>query len=505
MNGASLGASLLVPTNTRTPYARRGQGLPSGQHTTKDDSKFTMVTSYVIYRHGSRGPKDSTAIKMNQAARWLQSNTVNRITKANRHRLQAFEEPWSDVVFKGYNQLNQIGKEEMTQLAVRYREHIARSMKEAALPAKGPLPDDTSVTEWVFFHSSTSRTEQSAAYFERAFRAGSASTLDTEPLDYYSGIDEWDGLKSSLLNLFDPISSDYDSSDGDSFDMHLENHPADSDYRVDKRVRHLKPYAACNAWADYVKSESTKQWVAKRWAVIDNRIRDSFSDLLQGIGLDPATLDVGRDLVPLYDLCSFSWAGSETPPSICQLFTMKDLQLLEYRDDIENYVNYSHGDEYIPNSAIPQINHRLSWPLLDYLYQAMKRVTKEHQEQLQNPWPKKPVSPRSTFYFAHARLIMLLLTTLHLYKDDVFSLVDPTEQQILGRRFISSAISPMAANIGFELWYHESGSYHLRFTHNEQVVVPEYEACNAQSGYCKFEELFKEIRSKYELNFDKSC
>ncbi|KAJ1929266.1 hypothetical protein IWQ60_001321 [Tieghemiomyces parasiticus] len=481
-------------TNTRTPYLYRGNDNPSASRASPKVDGYVQLGAFVVFRHGSRNPKASTAAKVHQTIDRWRVFINNAVHPATKHRLQYYHSCADYAVSARHNLLNPMGAWEMASLASRYRDQVLSRAGDRNPATARPLDEANLADRWEFVHSGTDRTEESAQVFKTVFLYGLgrySGTISNPPLSI--GEDS-NNDSCSPLNYSESPSK----GEGETFDMHLERgESGEVDARTDALVRKLKPYAASQQWIDYVLAKPTKDWLAERRAPIDTILRTSFEPMLRELGMDPLTFDVTRDLIPLYDLCSFELATAGPNPDSCLLFSERDLLYLEYRDDLENYVYYGPGCLGLGPSAYPAINQHLAYPLLEDIEMAMTELIRIDQQGFASTTATS--IPQGKFYFSHARLILLLGTLLDLYRDDeVFTKIMPTETEILNRRFSTSALAPMAANLGFELWRRPSSSdYYVRVTHNERTVVPNFPACSPTTGLCQYRAFFDQIRSLY--------
>lgn len=105
-----------------------------------------------------------------------------------------------------------------------------------------------------------------------------------------------------------------------------------------------------------------------------------------------------EDITAMYDLCRYTWDGiGNTPSPWCAVFSIEDLQVLEYIDDLRHYYRNSYGvSQY--SKKFGQI------PLADLL---------RNFEQAKKGKGKKIVS-----YFTHASMMDMILVVLNLNKDE---------------------------------------------------------------------------------------
>lgn len=156
------------------------------------------------------------------------------------------------------------------------------------------------------------------------------------------------------------------------------------------------------------------------------------------LGLDnsdndpPITPDV---LDSIYNTCRFENALNAR--SIwCDLFEQRDLEALEYIEDVNLYIKGAYG---------PKANPKQSCPLVKELLRAL------HEGTRLTPKDKK----RSYFYFTHAGPIQKMLVMFNLFRDDdSFSAkrISDFEQDLTvpkRRSWRTSFVAPFSANLVF--------------------------------------------------------
>lgn len=103
------------------------------------------------------------------------------------------------------------------------------------------------------------------------------------------------------------------------------------------------------------------------------------------------------NITTLYDLCRYTWSGTEKYSPWCSIFSQEDLEVLEYIGDLRHYYRSSYG--------IP-MNTKFAGPILWDLLKNFRKA------KLGNG--KKIVS-----YSAHETMTDMVLTALGLFKDDL--------------------------------------------------------------------------------------
>lgn len=159
------------------------------------------------------------------------------------------------------------------------------------------------------------------------------------------------------------------------------------------------------------------------------------------LGLDnsgknpPVTPEV---LESIFNMCRFENALKQDSVW-CDVFDQRDVEALEYIEDVNSYIKSAYG---------PKSNPRQSCPLVKDLLDAIEEGT-----QLNSTRRKK-----SYFYFSHADPMKKLLATFEMFKDDdSFSEKRITEfernlEVPKKRNWRTSVITPFSANLAFVLY-----------------------------------------------------
>lgn len=157
---------------------------------------------------------------------------------------------------------------------------------------------------------------------------------------------------------------------------------------------------------------------------------------LESAALSPKLLD------SVYQMCKFENALQDRSVW-CSLFEKRDVQALEYIEDVNSYFKSAYG---------PQANVNQSCPLVGHLLDAFHSVARE-QNQTSGAGPR-----RAWFYFSHADPMKKLLATFKMFRDDEsFSeqKLDRFVEELKvpkRRHWRTSIITPFSANLAFIMY-----------------------------------------------------
>jgi len=223
------------------------------------------------------------------------------------------------------------------------------------------------------------------------------------------------------------------------------------DYNLDKVLEarcykkmietYEKPFLEFHKICDDIRGgEKAKEPLVER--VKSPQLKKRIADrVAKRLGLDyrgdnaPVTVPV---LESIYNMCKFENAIKDDSVW-CKLFDKKDVQALEYMEDVSSYIKSAYG---------PRANPKQSCPLVGDLLEAFHEATKMSNSD------KK----RSYFYFSHADPIKKLLATFGMFRDDQNfseSKIREFEQDLKvpkKRHWRSSVIVPFSANLAFIMY-----------------------------------------------------
>merc|ERR1711902_170521 len=164
-----------------------------------------------------------------------------------------------------------------------------------------------------------------------------------------------------------------------------------------------------------------------------------------------------------WDMCRFEKAWhpfEQTLPGWCSIFSLEDLELLEWREDLKKY--YSDGMGY-------DINTKMTQPLFQDIFSKIDTANGQiaHQES------------KVFLHFGHSSGVLPLISALELYNDDRDLLASDWSNDRRDHKWRISDIATFGANIGVALYqcyedggYEPSGIYNLISSGCELIYFP---------------------------------
>lgn len=147
----------------------------------------------------------------------------------------------------------------------------------------------------------------------------------------------------------------------------------------------------------------------------------------------------------IWNMCKFETA-MRNESIWCSLFEKKDLEMLEYIEDVNTYIKSAYG---------PKANARQSCPVVGNLVESFQSTIRSYEEEGNQQGPRKL---RAYFYFSHADPIKKLLAAFGMFKDDESYTPDriadfESDLKVPKKRhWRSSLVSPFSANLAFVLY-----------------------------------------------------
>ena len=234
-------------------------------------------------------------------------------------------------------------------------------------------------------------------------------------------------------------------------------------------------YKLCDGWIHGVKKNVTA-----------NIHRDKFeqSELMQSVATSMSVL-LGinvtvDDLDMMYVMCNFDLAWSPTKISPwCRLFSDHDLQVMEYREDLEYFWIDGPGHDLNGDQACVLVKDMLD---------TFRDIAWGNNTQ------------NGTFYFAHSGTILKLLAYLSVF-DDVVEMKSDNFDQMNQRKWRTSEIGPFGSNIAFVLQKCDNKDFKIGLFINERLT----RILGCEEDWCplkNFIDLYPEIDN---CDFDKIC
>ena len=187
----------------------------------------------------------------------------------------------------------------------------------------------------------------------------------------------------------------------------------------------IRSYKLCEKWKTTVKKNPASFEERRKFEVSEpvELVRREMSEYL---GLQPILTLEELDL--LYVTCNFdlAWRSGPGAGPWCDLFTKEQLEVMEYREDLDYY--WVDGPGYPVTAA-------QSCPLMKDLLETFSAGQ----------------TRKGTFYFSHSGAILKFLAFLGLFQDTEPLLSDNFDKMRDQREWRTSKIGPFAGNIFFVL------------------------------------------------------
>ncbi|KAJ3038869.1 PHOsphatase [Rhizophlyctis rosea] len=172
----------------------------------------------------------------------------------------------------------------------------------------------------------------------------------------------------------------------------------------------------------------------------------------------------------------------------CALFTPKEVELLEYFDDMGHWWDLSYGSE---------INEVIGCALMTDVVEAVREVGVVGKRY------KKGI-----FRFGHAETNVFLMSLMGLYKDDKSLTANMTHEHVQNRKFRLSDITPFASNIIYEVVSCDSGALSGRPALKVRVVINEKDVVRlpgCSDAWCPWEEFMESVGKHVGCDWDEVC
>ncbi|KAJ1994154.1 hypothetical protein H4R33_000385 [Dimargaris cristalligena] len=480
-----------LPFGTKSPYAhaRAQQALtanPVGEH-------CQLRQIQMLFRHGTRNPNQHGAESGDELLAKLQAHWKTQPEPQGPQGDWAWLNTYQPSYPTGVSALTTQGRRDLDLLARRVFHRYANLWPQ--------MYASTEDTPWVWRATSSdyNRTVESATIFQHRL------------FDLIRGATKVDPL----------FRDDY------VFDML--RHKSDSLLDMDGKCPRYDTALASGPIASYL---AEQRQLLEEHSMVDMKKR--LGDIL-------AYPDITADEVHrIYRMCSYENASPRPGHTLCSLFEghEADLDILDYWSDLEDVLAYGYGSVG-PNGVAPYAGCALFTQLMDDMrlcqdHEADHTMGRRHphnEEGSPTPNSLDQVCPRVRFWFGHSAGIMLLNRILRLNQGDPDLTGDKPLSFIQSRLFKSSEMAPFASNFAFELYECEgtdqspavshdhvhrdrvrrhgessgSGDYYFRVLHNEEIVVPQIEGCDSNSGLCHYARFINAIGDIYQCDAKKHC
>lgn len=369
-----------------------------------------------IIRHGTRLPGDDTISKMQLKLTSMQQNIIDNFNSdksslCNISKFTAWQLKLHNDLVE--KSLTEEGGEELFKLGVRMRDRFPSLLKQK-------YDNDT----FKFKYTPTQRTQESAFQFVEG-----------------------------LFGREDSVEVAYEESQ--------------------KRDPILRFYKACDKWRETV-DKNPEAYEEQQKFEQSKLFQEMVEQVSKRLGFEEKISS--DDIKLMYTTCGFetAWFPNEVSPW-CTIFTEKDLQILEYNEDLEYYWIDGHGfslTEYIACVAFKDMYHTLS--------------SKSKHDVV--------------FYFTHSGTVLKILAHLKIYNDSVSPRHD-NFHQMSNRKWRVSKIDAFGTNLVFAKFKCKNEDYVLA-QHQETPII--LSGCTQELCPLKtIEKAYEE--SLTNCNFEEQC
>jgi len=195
----------------------------------------------------------------------------------------------------------------------------------------------------------------------------------------------------------------------------------------------------------------------------------------------------------MWDACQHDYVVNGSTSEWCQLFSMDDLKVFEYYDDIVDY----YRNAYSNNTVLPNMNMLLAGPLLKDMLDHLNSV---------NPQDKNHIGkPHAALRFAHAETVIPVTAIMQLFSDGEPLKASWSQEKIDSRRWRNNIVAPLATNIAllrFECTEGEKTNSYVQLLHNELVYpIP---GCGGKL-LCPLDRVMKVFAPILDNDWDAMC
>lgn len=243
----------------------------------------------------------------------------------------------------------------------------------------------------------------------------------------------------------------------------------------------IQAYKNCPKWKAEV-DNNTRTVEEKRLFELSPHMQALLQNVSERLGFSYRLTFVQLD--EMYNMCRFdkAWNVRQISPW-CAVFSKEELQLMEYREDLEYYYHSGYGND---------INVKLGCPTVKDL------INRFSQMENQNPYDR--TQPAGIFYFTHSTALQMTLAQLGIARDHDH-LTHTNYNVLKNRKWRTSKISPFASNLAAVLFRCDDGENHRIMFYLGERLVP-YDGCNV--GLCRWsyiKDKFSNIARDCNLDF----
>jgi len=137
----------------------------------------------------------------------------------------------------------------------------------------------------------------------------------------------------------------------------------------------------------------------------------------------------------------------------CQALTQRDIEVLNYHEDLEAFYEYGYGHE---------ISHHCAVALLDDMWTSVQKALSGQSEGVVGD-----------FRFGHSSTVLPLLALMGLFKDDYDLVSERSAFDSLDRKWKTSAIDKMASNVMLVVYECSGGNHKLQlYVDERETLIP---------------------------------
>ena len=206
----------------------------------------------------------------------------------------------------------------------------------------------------------------------------------------------------------------------------------------------IRFYKTCDAWIKQVKKNKAAN-KEKELFEKSETMRSVERSVSSVLGLDISMTDLDM----MYMMCNFDLAWSSSPSPWCRVFSDHDLQVMEYREDLEYY--WIDGPGYT-------VTREAACVLVKDVVTKFRNIVSDGDRS------------KGSFYFTHSGTILKLLAYLNIFNDKE-SLRSDNFAKMNNRLWRTSYIGPFGANIAFVLKSCSEGDHTVGLYINEQLTL----------------------------------
>jgi len=237
----------------------------------------------------------------------------------------------------------------------------------------------------------------------------------------------------------------------------------------------IRFYKLCQAWIKDVKKNKEAN-IEKLNLEQSQRMAEMLSSLEAVLGVEVSLEEA--DI--MYLMCNFDLAWDPASPSPwCRVFTDQQLQLMEYREDLEYFWIDGPGFDITGDQACVLFSDVLT---------TFQNIAAGHQK------------PSGSFYFTHSGTLLKLLAFLNVFTDEDKMKSDNFEQ-MEGRKWKTSQIGPFGGNIAFVLQKCQGSEYKIGLFVNE--VLTSVPGCDGD--WCSLDIFISLYPQSEQCNFVEMC